>query len=132
MYEGPLQFPVTISHPKLKKVIDEHIRLRIDLEAEWERLNTLEQDRAKAEDADRLAYAAAIRADKGDPGTASVDAADKVITAAGVGWRPCRSRSTRAGVLSSRPSSSTARSGRQTSTPRPPTRRTPSPLPLRP
>ena len=79
-YDFKLRLPTTL-HPKVRKVASEFSQLKTQLDAELQRLDDLGQDRQRAEETDRLNYAAAIRAGKEDPGIAAVDNVDQAITA---------------------------------------------------
>ena len=74
-----VHLPATISNAKVAKAADEYARLRAELDAEQLRLINLDQARAEAEQADRDAFAAALRSGSDDPGTGAVEQADRAI-----------------------------------------------------
>lgn len=80
MYDDTtVHLPTTIGNAKVAKAADEYGRLRAELDAEHLQLITLEQDRAKAEEADRQAFAAALRSGKADPGAGTLEEVDRTI-----------------------------------------------------
>lgn len=70
-----------IGNAPIAKAAREYQQLLHDLAAERSKLRGLEEQRAKAEEADREALATAIRKGKPDPGSKAIDAANSAILA---------------------------------------------------
>ncbi len=75
-----LNLPADIWKP-LAKLNEHHEKLLKDRQVTFQGLRTLQEDRQKAVERDRNAYAKAIREGKDDPGTPNQQAADNAIAA---------------------------------------------------